>query len=89
MPAGRFQVGRNQDATLLMSKGNYFPLRVQAPEFETKVAVGAPVRGVTVDPNDVPQDKRPGGPYDCPNRDVTCWRVRTIALARARVDDMR
>jgi hypothetical protein len=60
MPSGRFQVGRTHDATMLMSKGNYFPLRVQAPEFEAKVAVGAPVRGVTVDPGDIPLDKRPG-----------------------------
>lgn len=60
MPAGRFQVGRNHDATMLMSKGNYFPLRVDAPSFEGKATVGAPVPGVTADPGDIPFDKRPG-----------------------------
>ena len=41
----------NNDQTLLMTKGNYFPLRVDAPTFDPGTAhVGAPVDGVTHNP---------------------------------------
>ena len=51
MPSGRFMgMAPGNDKTLVLSKGNFFPLHVPAPAFDRKAKfkpLGAPVRGAT------------------------------------------